>query len=127
MSEERVRYFTPSEANEALPAAVTIAGKARSLLERGHRLISDGGYSAEARKLEEDARALLAELGASGVEMKGVTPLLLDFPALRYGTEVYLCWREGEHAIDWWHPIETGIGGRQPLRETEAGAWEWCN
>jgi hypothetical protein len=53
-------------------------------------------------------------------------PPLLDFPALRDGQEVYLCWREGEADITHWHPLHTGIRGRQPL-EGDTASWEWCS
>jgi hypothetical protein len=40
---------------------------------------------------------------------------LLDFPSLRDGREVYLCWKWGEEDIAFWHEVEAGYGGRQPL------------
>ena len=40
---------------------------------------------------------------------------LVDFPSLREGQEVYLCWEEGEDQIGFWHDPDTGFGGRQPL------------
>jgi hypothetical protein len=40
---------------------------------------------------------------------------LVDFPALRDEREVYLCWVEGEDEIAFWHELEAGYAGRQPL------------
>jgi hypothetical protein len=40
---------------------------------------------------------------------------LVDFPAVREGTEVYLCWQEGEEEIGFWHEPDTGFAGRRPL------------
>jgi hypothetical protein len=40
---------------------------------------------------------------------------LVDFPALREGAEVYLCWQEGEEEIGFWHEPEAGFAGRRPL------------
>jgi hypothetical protein len=40
---------------------------------------------------------------------------LLDFPALRDGVEIYLCWEEGEEEIAWWHEPEAGFAGRRAL------------
>ena len=40
---------------------------------------------------------------------------LVDFPAILEGREVYLCWERGEDEIAWWHDLEAGYGGRQPL------------
>jgi hypothetical protein len=40
---------------------------------------------------------------------------LVDFPSMREGEEVYLCWEEGEAEIGYWHDLESGYGGRRPL------------
>jgi hypothetical protein len=40
---------------------------------------------------------------------------LIDFPAIRDGQEVYLCWELGEDRVAWWHELDAGYGGRQPL------------
>ena len=40
---------------------------------------------------------------------------LIDFPAVRDGEEVYLCWEEGEDEIGFWHELDAGHAGRQPL------------
>lgn len=40
---------------------------------------------------------------------------LVDFPTLRGGAEVYLCWQEGEDEIAFWHEPEAGFAGRRPL------------
>lgn len=50
-----------------------------------------------------------------GVHVKGVEPFLVDFPFLRNGHEVYLCWQEGEAEITHWHETDGGFAGRQPL------------
>ena len=50
-----------------------------------------------------------------GVHVKGVEPFLVDFPFLRNGHEVYLCWQEGETTITHWHETDGGFAGRQPL------------
>ena len=48
-------------------------------------------------------------------ELKDPRSGLLDFPSLRDGRTVYLCWKLDEPTIGYWHPIETGFAGRQPL------------
>jgi hypothetical protein len=40
---------------------------------------------------------------------------LVDFPALREGREVYLCWVDGEDDIAFWHDLDAGFAGRRPL------------
>lgn len=50
-----------------------------------------------------------------GCIIKDIESGLIDFPALKDGREVYLCWRLGEENIEFWHEIDTGFAGRQPL------------
>jgi|SRR5947209_2492657 len=67
-----------------------------------------------ARPLVELSRAL-GELEAMDVVLRDVDRGLVDFPALREGEEVYLCWLLDEDEIRYWHPPDAGFGGRQPL------------
>ncbi len=57
------------------------------------------------------------EVAESGAIVKDLDMGLLDFPHLRDGREVYLCWRLGEERISWWHEVDAGLSGRQPLDE----------
>ena len=66
--------------------------------------------AAEAR-LEE----LLSEVRETGVELKGVAPLLVDFPADLDGVPIYLCWLEGEIDLVWYHRVGLGFAGRRRL------------
>ena len=58
---------------------------------------------------------ILAGLRELGLVLRDLDRGLVDFPALRNGREVYLCWEEGEEQIGYWHDLDTGYGGRQPL------------
>ena len=59
---------------------------------------------------------LTTEIGELGVEMKDYTRGLIDFPCMRNDRVIYLCWQLGEgETIEWWHEIEAGFAGRQPL------------
>jgi hypothetical protein len=62
-----------------------------------------------------EINAELVKIHDLGVELKDPAMGLIDFLALRDGREVYLCWRLGETAIDYWHETDTGFAGRQPL------------
>ena len=55
------------------------------------------------------------ELGQLGVELKDYFTGLIDFPSLRNGRPVYLCWRMGEAEVAYWHELEAGFAGRQKL------------
>ena len=50
-----------------------------------------------------------------GCELKDLEQGLIDFPSYRDGKLVYLCWKRGEPSIGFWHDLESGFGGRQPL------------
>jgi hypothetical protein len=64
--------------------------------------------------LVELSRAL-NELDAVDVVVRDVERGLVDFPALRDGEEVYLCWLVDEDEIRFWHAPDAGFAGRQPL------------
>jgi hypothetical protein len=62
-----------------------------------------------------DLRNALIELNEMDIVLRDLERGLFDFPALRDGDEVYLCVEDGEDEIGYWHDIESGYGGRQPL------------
>ena len=68
-----------------------------------------------AERLVEQLNEILARINERGVEVKDVDQGLVDFPSEREGRTVYLCWRLGEERIEWWHELNTGFAGRQPL------------
>jgi hypothetical protein len=78
---------------------------ARELREARERL----GAAVEAR------RAAFAAIAALGVQIKSLDPALIDFPSLRDGRVVLLCWRAGEPAVMHWHDLDSGFAGRRPL------------
>lgn len=133
MASSVARYFTPAEANALLSAVVDQLGQVSEHVRRARAIASSaepGEESAARSRLGEIQRLverLLDGLQAEGVHVKGVDPALLDFPALRQGQEVYLCWREGEEQVDHWHPLHTGYAGRQPVDLADLGIWEWYN
>ncbi len=125
------RYFTVAEANALLPVLrpqiARLIGAWRRLtaaqaeivaiLERAPRADLGGPpLSAAAMDLIRSQNAMVA-IQALGVDLKDPATGLIDFPTLRDGVEVYLCWRYNEPRVGFWHPIETGFAGRQPLEE----------
>jgi hypothetical protein len=58
---------------------------------------------------------LLTQVQETGAELKGIAPLLLDFPAELDGEAVLLCWLEGDRALGWYHRADLGFAGRRPL------------
>ena len=130
-------YFTPSEANALLPnlmpdidALSEGVVQARELNEVLAGESDPARRAAIARDLDElhlDARDALGRIQSHGVEIKGLDPALLDFPALHRGNEALLCWCEGEETITHWHPVHTGFAGRTPIDDEPDSAWEYCS
>ncbi len=129
------RYFTPDEANVLIPELSVRLSRCGDLLRRHQDLVERADEDADRRAellfqaeaARAEAEGIVQDIATQGVEIKGVEPALLDFPALRYGQEVFLCWRSGESRVEAWHPMTTGFAGRQPLEPGDSGPWEWCN
>jgi hypothetical protein len=62
-----------------------------------------------------ELQSALRDLQEMEVVLRDLERGLIDFPALRDGREVYLCLEDGEDQIEYWHDIEAGYGGREPL------------
>ena len=58
---------------------------------------------------------LMRKIEEMGCEVKGIPEGLIDFPSLREGREVYLCWRMPEKEILFWHDLNSGFTGRKPI------------
>jgi hypothetical protein len=130
-----VRHFTPEEANAALdqvrPLVEQMVDSRRlhvEALERqeeleGHIRGNGGGIppaelaetAAEVERLERELAHAVDELVDSGVQVKDLDEGLVDFPALRRGQTVLLCWKLGEDDIGYWHTVDDGFAGRRPL------------
>lgn len=129
------RAFTPDEANAALgevrPLAERMVAAKRALDqteeqrdEAVRRIAGNGGGIAprDLAELHEQVERAFAALGAAvdalqelGVLVKDLDTGLVDFPAVRDGEPVLLCWRLGEDEVAFWHGLEDGFAGRQPL------------
>lgn len=117
------RTFTVAEAHALMPevrrhAAELVALRA-DLAEMSRELRTEGhsahGGMAEAKALEARLSELVSWFPEQGLEVKGVAPLLVDFPAELDGVSVRLCWLEGEPELGWYHRTDLGIVGRRRL------------
>jgi len=72
----------------------------------------------ESEKAEQELRATVEEIQQTGCVVKDLDEGLVDFPCLREGEAVYLCWKLGEQRIEYWHGIDEGFAGRKPLDES---------
>jgi len=71
----------------------------------------------ERKAAEAKLNELMTEVQQTGAELKGIAPLLIDFPADLDGVPVLLCWLEGEPALDWYHRADLGFPGRRRLSQ----------
>ena len=125
-----MKLFTIQEANALLPSVRAILAK----IQRAHRNLTR--YRDEARKAADAAEhggggiadgvayagvltemtSKMTELEALGVQLKDFERGLIDFPSLREGRVVLLCWQMGEgDELEWWHDVDAGFAGRTPL------------
>jgi hypothetical protein len=133
---EPERYFTREEADEILPEIERLLRLAQEALARvppadlrpeaafepkqrrnGHvpaapPTVKGGGGGSVADGLAQ----IMALIQRLGVVVKDLRAGLVDFPSLREGRLVYLCWRLGEPPhVAWWHEVRDGFAGRRPL------------
>jgi len=125
-----MKIFTLEEANALLPRVKRIVAN----IQKCHKTL--GKYRTEAKKASEAAEhggggikngvhyAILvtsltdemAKLDELGVQLKDFERGLIDFPSLRDGRVVLLCWQLGEgDELEWWHDVDAGFAGRTPL------------
>ncbi len=129
------RYFTPDEANQELleirPLVDELVAHRReqqrleaTRFELAAKIAGNGGgidpnVLAEAEQAEQRERVEVARcvnaIHGRGAIVKDVDEGLVDFPALRQGEEILLCWRLGEDEVAHWHGLEEGFAGRKQL------------
>jgi hypothetical protein len=128
MDTDEDKTFTLEEAERLLPELkrrITRLRDLRRLMEQkapeiaklAERNRENSGSPAGTRYLLELAEfeALLRSFAQTGCLLRDLDRGLLDFPALLEGRKVFLCWAWGEEAIHWWHDLDSGFAGRQPL------------
>jgi hypothetical protein len=125
-----MKLFTLEEANSLLPTVRLIVES----IQRTHRRVMSfettakqaavgaesggGGMTGGPRyaRLLVDLSIAVGELESLGVQLKDYSQGLIDFPSMRDGRVVLLCWKADEgDQLEWWHDLEAGFGGRQPL------------
>ena len=137
------RSFTLDEAQSLLPVLesllrTAIDGKKlietvdAELQELAHKVFLSGGLlvnivqvarrKAEREKTIQRVKDTLAEIDATGVQVKDLDIGLLDFPCQVEGRIVLLCWKLGEQGITHWHDTSEGFAGRKPIDEKIARA-----
>ena len=122
------RYFSISEANEVLKIVRPLMDEIQAIRQKIlsnqpeawpaiEKSAGNGGNKALSAMVDdfETLDALIHQVLDTGVQIKDVNIGLLDFSALRDEREVYLCWKYGEEDIAFWHEVDAGYAGRQPI------------
>ena len=122
------KYFTVEEANALIPELndwVPRLQELFALMNKGFPDIQKARAKAEYSggsvhgtnylKVALKANQITKELEQKGCVLKGIEMGLVDFPSIRDGKEVYLCWKIPEQEIRFWHDLDTGFAGRQPI------------
>ena len=124
--------FTARDANKALPdikrrfnTILIQKNQIVKLQQELQRLIeSDSSYEPLIKKRQtlnvavSNLYKAIEQLENTGVIIKSLDEGLLDFPSMRFNEEVWLCWRDGEPEIRFWHSKQEGFMGRKPLAPT---------
>ena len=117
------RSFTLAEARAMMPEVLK---RANELVELRASLIevqtalaagdsSPLGGLPEAKAYQAQLSELVGWFTGEGLELKGIAPLLLDFPSEVDGEPVLLCWLEGERELGWYHKLAHGFAGRRRI------------
>jgi len=122
------RYYTPDEANAALPQVRALVADMLAARQRIvdaqpelwpvlEKAAGNGGSDKASAVLAdfEAVRQSVQALHELDIEIKDINTGLIDFLARRDGRDVYLCWRYDEPRVAFWHDLEAGFAGRQPL------------
>ena len=89
--------------------------EARTALAEASASNGGGTLGRQVGEAFRDLRFALAALSDREIVLRDLDRGLIDFPAIREGREVYLCWIEGEEDIGYWHELDAGYPGRQEL------------
>jgi hypothetical protein len=137
------RTFSLEEAHMLLPVLesllrTAIQGKAlieevdAEFQETAHQVFLKGGMllnvihlarrKAERERAVQRVKDVVAEINATGVQVKDLDIGLLDFPCRVSGETILLCWKLGEQGITHWHGTEEGFAGRKPIDDRIAKA-----
>ena len=122
-------YFTIKSANEMLPTIIEKFQKIKQEKNEVEKMeqklqvnLSGTSNLDDYVTLKQNLNASVTrfyssieELEKTGVVLKGLEEGLLDFPSKKFDDEIWLCWKEGETEIKFWHEKDVGFNGRKPI------------
>jgi len=108
-------FFTPSHADKALPEVRGIVERVIAIKKEADSVKDDDEMTDAMERMEKEIR----KLEEMGCILKDMSIGLVDFPAVRLGERVWLCWKLGEERVAYWHTRQQGFAGRKPVVERE--------
>ena len=118
-------YFSVNQANKILPTVIkkfSYAKKMKVEVMKMEQQLTSATSLEEYTTIKKKLNSLVTkfyqsieDLESTGVLLKGLDEGLLDFPAKRFDEEIWLCWKEGETEIKFWHEKDVGFMGRKPI------------
>ena len=122
-------YFTISEANKILPSVIekfkTVVNYKNQIVKMEQELnttLMPNTTFEQYAKVKHNLNSTVTkfyqsieELENTRVVIKGIEEGLLDFPSKRFDDEIWLCWKDGETEIKFWHEKDSGFNGRKPI------------
>jgi len=108
-------FFTPKQANEFLPQVKETVERSIAIKKEADALKDEAEMTDAMERLGKEIQKL-EELGCV---LKDLNIGLLDFPAVRLGVRVWLCWKLGEEKVAFWHDLHEGYAGRKAVNEKE--------
>ena len=108
-------FFTPKHADDFLPEVKDTVQRVIAIKSKADELTDDDQMTDAMESLEKEVKKL-EELGCI---LKDMSIGLVDFPAVRLGERVWLCWKLGEEHVTFWHSRHEGYAARKPAVENE--------
>lgn len=128
-----MRYFSVKEANSILPQIKVLV---EEIVEKREEIYKNISIYEELKEVEnlnkidqlellyaksmvklldDEIKELVETIQNFGVLVKSIDPVILDFPAKNEDEDIFLCWKEDEEEILFWHGIYEGFNGRKPV------------
>lgn len=126
-------HFTLDQANKMLPGIIEKFNNVIAMKDQVVKIQSDfeinpkymANFKEYIIKKQELNSAItsfyksIEDLEATGVSVKSIDQGLMDFPSLMFNEEIWLCWKQGETEIKFWHGKDEGFNGRKPIESVD--------
>ena len=126
-------HFTLDQANKMLPSIIEKFNNVVAMKDQVVKIQTDfetnpkymANFKDSIIKKQELNSAItnfyksIEDLEATGVSIKSIDQGLMDFPSLMFNEEIWLCWKQGETEIKFWHGKDEGFNGRKPIESVD--------